>query len=289
MSGLIIDGILLIIIIGCIINGSKKGFVRTIVYLAGYIIAVGAASMISSSGSNYIYDSFIKPKIMTAIETKIDKAEYNIKEKFSETLKSKGINISSSDVDLIISGRLPNINQNSVLTKEKINDTLSNVLSEYYGLLAGSLSDALPNKINEEIGKNVNDDIGNSENIVTAFSKSKQETAKYVEQRIIRPVIIRCVRYMLFALVFALAMFIVGIVLRMTWIVKKLPVIGKADKFLGGFLGFLQGMVIVLIISALAVIIVKLSNDSFKYLNSDVVSHTILFSYVYGIILKILV
>ena len=50
MSGFIIDGILLIIVTVCIVNGSK-GFARTVIHLAGYIIVVGAASFISQSGS----------------------------------------------------------------------------------------------------------------------------------------------------------------------------------------------------------------------------------------------
>jgi uncharacterized membrane protein required for colicin V production len=289
MSGFIIDGILLIIVTVCIVNGSKKGFARTVIHLAGYIIAVGAASFISQSGSEYIYDSYIKPKVMSEIEAKIDEAEYDIKEKLSQTFENKGINIKESDLDLIISGKMPNINENSVLTKEQINDTLSNVLSEYYDLIVGSLLDAFYYRIGKDFDGSINSDSKglNTEDALTAFIKGKQKTAEYLEARIIRPVIIRTIKLALFAVVFALAMFAVNIILRMTWIVKRIPVIGKADRFLGGFLGFLQGMAIIVIAAAFAVIIIKLSNDSLKYLNSDVISQTYLFSYIYSIISKI--
>ena len=110
------------------------------------------------------------------------------------------------------------------MTKEQINDTLSNVLSEYYDLIVGLSLDAFYYRIGKDFDGSINSDSKglNTEDALTAFIKGKQKTAEYLEARIIRPVIIRTIKLALFAVVFALAMFAVNIILRMTWIVKRI-------------------------------------------------------------------
>ena len=58
----ILDLVIVTVIIGCVITGSRKGAVRMLITLAGYIVAVIMAGLVSNAASDYVYEKAIKCK-----------------------------------------------------------------------------------------------------------------------------------------------------------------------------------------------------------------------------------
>ncbi|MBQ2676505.1 MAG: CvpA family protein [Clostridia bacterium] len=54
---------------------AKRGFVRTVIELVGYVLAVVLAFSVSSAAANAIYEGGMRPKIVNAIQTNIENAK----------------------------------------------------------------------------------------------------------------------------------------------------------------------------------------------------------------------
>ena len=75
----IVDGIIIAIVLLAIIFSSKKGFVRTVIEVAGFIAAFIIAFTFSSPLSNLTYDKMIEPSIIkTAEQTATDTTESTV-------------------------------------------------------------------------------------------------------------------------------------------------------------------------------------------------------------------
>ena len=64
IMGIILDLIILAIIVIFAFLSAKKGFVRTLIELVGFFLAIFIASSISPAISNGVYDKFIEPAIV---------------------------------------------------------------------------------------------------------------------------------------------------------------------------------------------------------------------------------
>lgn len=66
--GIILDLIILAIIVIFAFLSAKKGFVRTLIELVGFFLAIFIASSISPAISNGVYDKFIEPAIVDSVD-----------------------------------------------------------------------------------------------------------------------------------------------------------------------------------------------------------------------------
>ncbi len=64
----ILDGIVILIILFFIITSSKRGFVRTLIEVVGFVAALILAFTISSPLANATYDKMIEPSVVSAVE-----------------------------------------------------------------------------------------------------------------------------------------------------------------------------------------------------------------------------
>ena len=76
--GIVLDLILALIVVVCILLAVKKGFVRSLIEVVGYVLAIIIAFSVSGIAANYIYDNVIDEVVVetvsTAIEENSDKA-----------------------------------------------------------------------------------------------------------------------------------------------------------------------------------------------------------------------
>ena len=68
IMGIILDLIVLAIIVIFAFLSAKKGFVRTLIELVGFFLAIFIASSISPAISNGVYDKFIEPAIVDSVD-----------------------------------------------------------------------------------------------------------------------------------------------------------------------------------------------------------------------------
>lgn len=67
IMGLVLDFIVIGIVVLCSIMAAKKGFVRTLIELIGYILAIAVAISFSGVVADFVFDKFIEPASVTAI------------------------------------------------------------------------------------------------------------------------------------------------------------------------------------------------------------------------------
>ena len=99
---------------------------------------------------------------------------------------------------------------------------------------------------------------------------------------IIKPNCVVVIRTILFALIFALVSLIMGILIKVSGIVNKIPVIGKVNALAGGLLGLLEGTVIVFIICLAVRLIISLAGKDAVFFNESTIEQTYLFKHIYN-------
>ena len=70
--GIILDLVLIAIVLICIILTVKKGFVRSLVEVLGYILAIVIAFSVSGVAAEYIYDNMVEDVVIDSISTAIE-------------------------------------------------------------------------------------------------------------------------------------------------------------------------------------------------------------------------
>ncbi|MEA5050144.1 MAG: CvpA family protein [Oscillospiraceae bacterium] len=89
------------------------------------------------------------------------------------------------------------------------------------------------------------------------------------------------VRAILFILLFFLLMLVVKGLNRAFRGINKVPVLGGANKLLGGVIGIAEGLLVCYIAVAAVSLIVTLTNNSLTWLNTDLIDVSKLFSLLY--------
>ncbi|MBQ8740978.1 MAG: CvpA family protein, partial [Clostridia bacterium] len=64
----ILDGIIILIILLGVFLSAKKGFVRTLIEVVGFVAAIVVAFTLSSPLANTIYDKMIEPSVVKTVE-----------------------------------------------------------------------------------------------------------------------------------------------------------------------------------------------------------------------------
>ena len=96
--GLLLDIVFVGIVALCAVMAAKKGFVRTLIELIGYIVAIAVAISFSGVIANFVFDKFIEPASVTSIaniiEDKGTQALENVPVFIKSIAEKAGVNFS---------------------------------------------------------------------------------------------------------------------------------------------------------------------------------------------------
>lgn len=118
--------------------------------------------------------------------------------------------------------------------------------------------------------------------IVLAMLETKSTAKSAIMDGIIEPNCTIIIRTILFIIIFALAMIILSLIIKLAGLLNKVPVIGKANAFMGGVAGLCEGAAIVLIICVLTRFIVSLCGSNIILFNETAIESTFLFKHIYN-------
>ena len=68
----ILDGIIILIVLVTVFLSAKKGFVRTLIEVVGFFIAVWVAFTFSSPIANAMYDKIVEPIVVKSVESSVE-------------------------------------------------------------------------------------------------------------------------------------------------------------------------------------------------------------------------
>ncbi len=277
----VLDLVIIVLIIGCAAAGSRKGAVRMLITLAGYIAAVAAAIFVSNVAAEYVYENLIKSSVISALEEKSESLgdEYLSSGKFNKILEERGISLTDEQLASIEEDKEQYI---ELLNDEKIREGLNDVFTDYCKALTDTFSGIVPDEIIEEAERYLEENNMEADRMVNLITQEKESVIKIIENEIVRPVMMKTVKFVLFAVTFAVVMILVSIISYAAKIIRRIPVVNSADSFLGTMLGILQGLLYTAVANAGVSLFIKLTSDANEYLNTAVISETYVFGLLYN-------
>ncbi len=261
-----IISILLIIIIT--FAGYKKGILRMIISLVGFFAAAAISGFVSNVTYEYVYFHIVQPSVMEYIESEADKlSEEYSQEKLLEKLGLSAVNeAESNDTDLY-------------LTDDEFSGKLNSIFKEYCGRITESLSGVIPDEILESADEYLEK---NSFDKHEVLNDSKASAVTIIEAEIIRPVMLKTVKNVIFFITFIIVCIIFSILSRLAGIIRRIELIKTPDSFLGGILGFIYSILTIMALSLLCSIFIKLTANENTVLNTGVIEETFFFKYAYS-------
>lgn len=267
--------VVLIILIG-IIYGKYKGIIRMIISLVVLFFAAAIASFVSSSTYEYVYINFVRPSVISAIEEKAAATitEYDPEERVKELLYDKGISDEILD-EIDIS------EYEEKLSAPEISDALNHVFTEYCTKVTESLSGVLPEEIIDSANEYLATNSTAVEERLKIFNENKTSASELIEEYIIRPILIKTVKNVIFAVTFTVVFIMCSIISRIVGLIRKLSVVREVDSLLGSILGFIYSIAGLMVFCFICSIIIDLTGNSNSIINKDIIEQTYFFKYVY--------
>ena len=126
---IVLDLIIVFIILLFIIMSARKGFVRTLIEVVGFIAAIAVALSISAPVSDFIYEKTVRPAINKSVESTIAEGASTTEEAIDSVLSKFPSFISNSE---FLNNTKENLSQSA--TDAAINDSvaLSNTVSDVF-------------------------------------------------------------------------------------------------------------------------------------------------------------
>lgn len=277
------------ILLICLYAGGKRGFLRSIILIAGYFLSFAAAYSISDSASPALYEKFVQPKVISIIQDKIENINVTGEVKKALGLESMGITVEDEEINSLIrsssgdlSGDIHSIIQQKAngadVPQTEIQSKLdgifsSSLVSKFLSGLPGNISEALTS-----YSKTSSRAISDTLKVLTT---SKADAAKFIEVNIIRSSILQAMRLLIFVVVFTFALFIVKMITRLFSGFNRIPIAGPVNALLGGALGLAQGLVIVLVLALLLRVFIFASSNEMIVINTQTIDSTHLFKEFY--------
>lgn len=257
------------VIIICVSVGSRRGAVRMLLSVIGYAAAFAAAVFVSNSADGYVYDKFVRPAVMSAMEERAEE----LSEDYGDALKEM---LSENDIqsDFLINGEETSPGD---LTEAKIRDKLNRVFIDYCGALTEMFSGTVPEEIVREAESYLKKTDMENEMKLELLTSARQSATELIEIEIVRPVMMRIVKTVLFSVTFALVCVLFAIISKIAGLIRKIPAVRSLDGFAGGFLGLLQGIMVMAVICAAAGVYIKLTGRS-----ADIIEQTYIFRHFYS-------
>jgi len=228
---LILDLIIVAIIILYVYLCFKRGFVRTVIELVGYILAIYLSFTFGGILTNVVYDEFVEPAI---VETVADEINLSADENIDKTVDS-------------IWNSLPEFIVNAAETFDVTSDTLRDTIKDGYENNADA----------------------------TTFAKNATEA-------IAKPIVVPLIKTIISLILFIILMFVVKFLAKIINRAFNIPIIGRLNRLLGGFVGLFKGLIISFVFVMMALFIMTLFEDGFLFFTNENVEQTVLFKFLAG-------
>ena len=115
-----------------------------------------------------------------------------------------------------------------------------------------------------------------SDHIVKLYTTNVSEFSHNITETVVKPILISILAVAVFVIVF-LVVFIVCVILsKALKIVNKLPLLGGVNSLLGGIIGFLKGLIIVLIINYVIVSLTSSGTNIFGVITAETVHSSLI-------------
>ncbi len=114
--------------------------------------------------------------------------------------------------------------------------------------------------------------------------QSAETIAGAVVNEVVSPVVYPILRSLIFAAVFLLGCFIVRAVAKGSGAVRRIPVVGTMDRFLGGLFGVVEGLIVAAVICVFVYVCLSLWDGRWSWFSRSVISESYIFKWIYSLV-----
>ena len=244
----LLDIAAVMIIVAAISINAKRGFVRCLLYVISFVAALLLATQLSAAFADKVYDRFLSERVYEEVNEKLP--ETDIIGFVNERIVVKAAGKELDEQKL----------REAVLAKGDMAQNIALALNDELGaeVDAEAIEKALSadNLINSN--ENLSEDEkkllmtvadASSQNLYSLIrilaDDSRENVAEQISQKLIRPLGVRMVGFVLGLAVFMLANAVFRFFASKFDLVDKIPVAGRLNTILGGVTGAIVGLVIV--------------------------------------------
>lgn len=274
------------IILITIYCGGKRGFMRSAVLVILMAVSFAASRMISTVGAPVIYEKFLQPRIIAALNEASEKTDPLSVVSGAVSGGGYGVEMTDPEIKGVI-GLDGDFFSN--IASEIKNNGASDSADDIRTGMESTVTDRMltyliGDVVSPETLKEVLAQVSGAENglrtAVDVFLRgNRPETADAVEKMVVAP----AVKSLLEEIIWAVSMIILTIASRFIAnafeSVNKIPIIGPVNILAGGILGFAEGALIVFLIAQVVRFVLYLTGDSLMFLNNATVDKTYIFKF----------
>lgn len=272
-------------------SGGKRGFLRSIILIAGYFISFFVAFSLSGKLAPPIYDGFARPLVISSIEKKLDSIDIaeELQRSINSAYRDSGITFDKDEVQQVISGSDGDLSKSFTdyissktgveISDDKINEVLQGA---FMGDTVERFFASLPNFMKESASSYLSANNPSLGDTIKGTIGTKETAAAFLEEEVLRGGAISVVQMILFFLLFGVVMLIVRLLAGLFKDVNKIPVIGPVNTLLGAAIGLVEGAIIVYIIALLIHLIIMFMASPMIVFNEETIQSTLLFKFFYN-------
>lgn len=286
------DAIIITLIFGFIYRNAKKGFVKSVMLIATYAIAVSLSLPISSLISNKIYDRHIRDKSIEAVEAtvtnfRIEREIKNIidQSNFGVEISEQEINeILSSTSDLTVDEQIMGLIRAKAgqgITRDNgFKDSLENNISNR---ITSRLGDEIPSFVARSVAETTTKNKELFSDTVKVLASSPSESANFIEENYLKPITMNVIRIIVFLVLFVALSLVLSIFLARLDRGIVSAGIGRFDGLLGGVIGFVEAMIFIILVVFLVNLLITISDGTLVFFNNETIEKTKVFKLFYNL------
>ncbi|NLP26666.1 MAG: CvpA family protein [Clostridiales bacterium] len=286
------DAIIITLIFGLIYRNAKKGFVKSIMLIATYAIAVSLSLPISSLISNKIYDRHIREKSIEAVESTV--TNFRIEREIKNIIDQSnfGVEISEQEINEILSSTsdltadeqimgLIRAKAGQGITRDNgFKDSLENNISNR---ITSRLGDEIPSFVARSVAETTTKNKELFSDTVKVLASSPSESANFIEANYLKPVTVNVIRIVVFLILFTICSVVLSIVLVRLDKIATSAGVSKYDGLLGGIIGFVEAMIFIILVVFLVKLLITISDGTLVFFNNDTIERTKIFRLFYNL------
>jgi uncharacterized membrane protein required for colicin V production len=126
----------------------------------------------------------------------------------------------------------------------------------------------------------INEETLENDKITESLKNSSKDIAETIEENIVRPAVIGLMQTILFIVLFFVLSFLIKRLAFIGGIFNKIPLVGNVNRFLGGVVGTLEGIIIVFLAATVLAFVIMLAGETSPVSQGDI-EKTYLFRFFY--------
>lgn len=271
--------------------GAKKGFVKTVLILVSYIVALVGGYLIADPMSVAIYDKFVADKAYELVDENYEKIDVNSLIKNQIQAQGYDIEIDDEALDEVLTkgGDLYK-NLSDFLAQSGVEESAQNVKEEILSEIDAkkimqTFGDSVPSEVISIVNNVADTSKENVTEIVTVLANGdKQEGVEVIMDKLVDPVVKGVIKLVIWIIAFFILMIIATILVNIiSGTIKFVPLVGSLNTVLGAILGALEGILILVVICVVIKLAIVLTSGDVMFINEETINETKLFKLVYNL------